>query len=211
MTRKFGWLLLAFPLCFSACGGDGSSGGDDDDAAGDDDDVVGDDDDDDGNGVVLAECNDPFSACGGDPTGVWDVIAVCDPGIDFGELGCPAVTYEITADRSSGTVFMNADNTYDRTYDVDVDYALTVPTSCLLGMSCSDLVAYAADLVDTCVESGDNCDCNGTFQTLDAATGTWIVDGNTIVTDGVDRMDFCVNGNQAETMDEDDTRAIWSK
>lgn len=162
-----------------------------------------------GNGVAVIECTDAFSACGGDVVGSWSVDSICDPGIDTADLGCPQATYEVTADRSSGTVVIEAGGTYDRTYDYDVDVDLTVPKSCLYGMGCDLLVGMSQGLISSCTDTGTDCDCTGNFTDTDVASGTWTVSGNILTTDGTDDHEFCINGNTADVWHEDDVRAIW--
>jgi len=163
-------------------------------------------------GIDIVECAPDFVACGGDPQGSWDVVGLCDPGIDVSSLPCSDVTYKVTADRSSGIVNLNADGTYDREYDVDMDYELTVPEACLMGyFTCSALVDLSSGLLNTCTETSDGCDCTGNYTEQDSAQGTWTVNGSVIETDGADQFDFCIDGTDADTVDQDGNRVLWSR
>ena len=162
-----------------------------------------------GGGVGLKECLDPFTPCGGDVTGTWNVVAVC--ALDVTDLGCDDASWEVTADRSSGTITFDNKGTYDQAYNLDLDFLLTLPTSCLFGQGCDTLLQFAGDVLDACTEVSDNCECTGTLQDTLNDAGTWMMDGDVLVTDGVDRTAICIQGNDGESMDEDGTRVIWQR
>lgn len=171
---------------------------------------VGDDDDDDNGGVDVISCTDPFQACGGDAVGAWTVTAVCEVPVD--DMGCDGLTVEVTADRSSGTIDIEAGGTYSRSYDIDVDYTLQVPTSCLMGMSCSQLEAVSMGMLSDCTDVTDGCSCAGSAAYTDIASGTWASEGTELVFDGDDRYDYCVSGDQAVSVDQSDgTRVHWQR
>lgn len=207
--------LLCFALLSltAACDDGGGTTGSGTDTT---DPLLGDDDDDNGGGggVDLVECEQAFSPCGGDPTGTWNVGAVCKVEVDTSALGCGDLDYEITADRSSGTITMAAAGAYERYNEVDVDFLLHVPQSCLGGpVSCNNLAALSGGLLDECNEVPDDlCDCTGSLAETDSYSGTWTLEGsNVVVTDNDERTEFCVEGTRGETLHEDGSRVIWTR
>lgn len=161
--------------------------------------------------VAARECDTAFSACGGDPQGTWDVAGLCDPQIDTSSFDCPEASYEITADRSTGSVVLAASGAYTRTYVLDADFRLTVPTSCLQGLGCEVLVPFSEGLLAGCSEDVEGCQCTGTFTDTDSVEGTWEVDGTDVVTDGGVRTAFCVTGDVADTRNDEGVRVIWTR
>lgn len=185
--------LVLFLAALAACGG---AGGSDSGTPGD-------------GGVALRECGDAFSACGGDPTGTWNVETVCDPGLTMITDLCPTATYEVTADRSSGVIDLAASGTYDRDYHLDLDYQATVPKSCLALLTCDALPGMSGGIVDSCEDTGESCHCSGTYVGDDVASGTWELDGQAVITDGSERTDLCIAGDVGDTLHEDGTRVLW--
>lgn len=164
-----------------------------------------------GGGVDIAQCSDPFAACGGDPTGTWNVEAVCDPGLSEIMAMCPSATYEVSADRSYGVITLDGNGTYDRDYHIDLDFSATIPESCIEPLTCDVLPGFSNGLVDSCTDAGDACDCQGTYVGDDAATGTWVKDGDDVITDGSERTELCIVGDAADTLHQDGTRVRWSR
>lgn len=203
MRGFFGWMLLAV-----GCAGDGGGKTTDSGTDGVTDATTPGDDDDDATGVGLIECPDAFTPCGGDPTGTWDVTDVCT--VPLPDIGCPTLTYEIDADRSSGTVVLEAGGAYTRTTQIDVDLTLHVPLTCVAPLNCAALVLAAGGLVDDCVENGDVCDCIGTLVDDDSVTSTWTVAGTDLIVGG-EPTSFCVQGDQGITVDQDGTRIHWAR
>jgi hypothetical protein len=187
------WLLV---LGLVACSGDdkgsdtGGTGDDDDDIAWD------------------GDCEQAFSACGGDPSGDWTVVGVCEVALDD-LAACAGLTYTILDDRSSGTVAMNGDNTYDRVYNLDLDFEIGIPLSCIAPVPCNLLPPASAGIFSTCTDDGTTCTCQGTFAETDSASGSWTVEGDEIVFDGDDRQQFCIDGDRATVQDEAGVRTNW--
>lgn len=191
------WLVLGLV----ACGGDGTKTSDSG--------TTGDDDDDDIT-TDAPVCDEVFTPCGGDPVGSWTVTGVCEVSVD--ELsGCDGLEYRILDDRSSGTVEMNADDTYDRTYNIDMDFEIDIPLSCISPIPCNLLATASGGVLDSCTDDGVTCTCAGSYADVDSASGTYAVDGNTLVFDGSDRQDYCVRGNGATVLDSTGVRTLWVK
>lgn len=201
MTR----LLYLSILLVAGCGKDGRGGADGKDGPG----GANGDSFKNADGIEVVECDGRFRECGGDPTGAWEIYAVCDPGIDI-DVICDKASIEITRDRSEGTLDLNDDGSWDRVLHVDLDYDVTVPASCLGGfMTCSVLENLSGTVVKKCREKNNGgCSCNGTFKTTIRKDGTWEKKGPGFVTeDG--RTDICIDGQVMDSVDEDGVRVLW--
>lgn len=195
---KSWWFAAA--LALAACSGDGTK---DTSTAGDD------DDDDDITGGELV-CEDTFVPCGGDPVGVWQVVDYC--AVSAGEYDdtCPDLTVTVLDDRGSGEVTMNADGTYTRTYNVDVDLEMVIPVDCIAPAPCALLPL--SGFFTSCADDTDagTCVCQATVVDTDTASGSWVVDGTDVITDG-ERNAFCVEGSTALVEDSLGNRVRWMK
>lgn len=154
-------------------------------------------------------CAADFEPCAGEAGGDWDLLALCDPGLDASALGCPEATWVVTKDRSTGRMELGEDGTFLRVYDIDVDYDLFVPEGCLGPMSCGMLPAIG-DLVRGCEETKQGCLCNGTLKQKVRNEGTWHTKGGDLVTDQ-GRTEVCFEADRADTVDEDGVRVIWNR
>lgn len=198
MSRTWWWCAA---LALVACGGDG--GTDKGTGSGDDDDDIA--------GQELV-CEDTFTPCGGDPVGVWQVVDYCAvSGGDYADT-CPELEVIIVEDRGSGSVTVNADGSYERTYIADADIQMVIPTSCISPVPCALLAVGGASPFTECVEDtvAGTCTCEGTVADTDTQVGTWVVEGNDFVADGVHNP-FCVKGSTALVEDEFGTRVRWKK
>jgi len=162
----------------------------------------------DGGGEV--ECS--FTACGGDPTGVWQVASACitGEGIDgpFGEQ-CAEGTVDVDV-AVDGTLTV-ADGRYTWNMTIQGNIAINIPASCvdtLSGGEATSCADFAGDDGDTtCAGSlTEGCVCTepGEKETQDS-TGTLEVTGNTFVgtEDGEEPgkpSEFCVKGNSLKFM-----------
>jgi len=190
------WIRAASAAVLMACSGGGSDG----------------DGDGDGNDDIdwFAECDQPFAACGGDVTGSWNVVAVCNAPLTDDD--CDGLTWEIIDDRSSGTIEFNGDGTYDQTYQLDLDFEAQLPRDCVFNSPCSTVASLMGDLVDSCEENTEGiCDCVGTLVDTTVDSGTWEMDGNTVITDGSYRTEVCVQGDRGESLEDNGTRSIWTR
>jgi len=161
--------------------------------------------DDGGGGSNQALC-DSFSACGGDPVGVWSITGYCIDG-DFEVPSCPTATADFNLNQS-GTVTVNGDDTYVTDTVTTGAIVAHIPGDCFTGIpvaSCSDL----DDEDQTCTgDIASSCDCTSTIDDTDTETGTWVANGSTITLtpDGAgdpDMLDFCVDGNRMTVRTQD--------
>jgi hypothetical protein len=159
-----------------------------------------------------ASCPETFSACGGDVAGTWTVGAFCvdsDQALEAARAQCPAATADGFADQS-GSYVVNADGTYSENTEFTFDFTVSLPASCLMGLSCAQLQALAPSLGD-CLEDSGGCACSskGTESTVD--TGTWTINGNSLTLDGADdtqTFDYCVDGDTLTVQDDGDVEEI---
>lgn len=190
MRRTLPLLLAALLPLAVACGDDGGGGG----------------------GAAFT-CADAPQPCGGDPTGTWSISATCRPPLAALD-DCPDATVEVLEDRTSGTVTLSEGGQYDEDFTIDVKYKAVVPKACLNGATCEG-VSFILPGV-TCIDSGDTCDCNGNVVANESDSGTWVVEGTTIVFDqgtGSEEVsDFCVSGASAFSKSQSsDTHVIWAQ
>ena len=150
--------------------------------------------DDDGGNL---DCSD-FTACGGNPVGDWTFVDACfdaelDPDVD----NCPEATAAIENLAIEGTATVESGGTFATDFTITGDVVLTVPDSCLNGLTCAQLSAAAnAD----CSDNGDGgCDCTDTLEDNTQESGSWEVDGNNFVTTTAgqdpEEAPFCVQGD----------------
>jgi hypothetical protein len=180
--------------------------------------------DDSGDGLIHTQaCTETFTACGGDPEGTWDIVAVCTDGdianeYDKVELpACRGVRKSVTL-AAAGSVFYNG---YAATYHGQVqevvlmDYSPSC-TQATQGMSsldpdaCNELQRRNTDSkvgkVTKCKFEGGNCKCT---ETTTAEVGGSYAYGltNGVVIDGLltggtriveedgSVYDFCITGD----------------
>jgi hypothetical protein len=103
-------------------------------------------------------------------------------------------TYEFS---DSGELVMNEQRRYS--------LHQSVPLSCLDGASCVTFESLlesevgAGQTIDadaTCQESGSSCSCDVTASVTEALTGTYEVDGSTLVLSNGVEYDYCVDGDE---------------
>ncbi len=153
-----------------------------------------------------SDCLQPFTACGGDLTGVWDLASYCVDGMSsagtvvYPDYGCPGATLTTTVLLTGGFDFAQ-DGTYSlRTGSVG-SFEYDIPGACLGGYSCAQIVAEVG--ADTCTPDGaGGCGCVGDIPDAtsdESQTGTWVTVGSALIlTDDVygaaDDVDYCVDG-----------------
>jgi hypothetical protein len=158
--------------------------------------------------------------CGGAVVGTWKVANVCI--LDSAMLGldassiCATATIELTKFTGTGGVTYGADQTYQDTGTVTIDFKLTVPTTCFAtGKSCADVQdGYVQEMKTdstlksaSCATSGAACVCQ--ISTVQDATeaGTYATSGtmlSTTPTGGTASSDsYCVQGNELHDLSVD--------
>ncbi|HWP08110.1 MAG TPA: hypothetical protein VNN72_20345 [Polyangiaceae bacterium] len=157
------------------------------------------------------ECS--FTACGGDPTGTWQIATAClsgDTGSDdpFGGK-CDAGTVDVDVAADGTLVIEDGRYTWDLTVQGNVTF--NIPASCVdpLGggqaTSCDDFAGDSGET--TCTGSLDKgCACTQMGdQDTQTSTGTLEIKGNQFIgtEDGEEPgepSDYCVKGNSLKIM-----------
>ena len=198
-ARDFGksGLLLAIAFASQGCGG--SSGGASD-----------------GGLVQATTCSGTYKACGGDPTGTWDIASLCAEGDWVGAYNeemaaqVPACGSAFTSVKpaGSGSVTYAAGNvTFNATTKLaaSVTYTPACFSAAYSGLASSASACSQAEAgfnsapatagSATCSYAGVNCSCSTTIAKNNTTSGSYTISGSTITESSGDTYDFCVNGN----------------
>jgi hypothetical protein len=160
-------------------------------------------------------CSGTFNACGGDPTGTWNIADICTEnsvasimnevyGAKASSCGdivkSASLTMTGTVTYSSGTITYNTNTVVAGT--------LSLSSTCISDLAGSTVTVNASvcsalqtsmnssdGMSGTCSLSGSSCNCSLTESTSDSSSDTYTVSGSTITEDGGDSYDFCVSGN----------------
>lgn len=165
---------------------------------------------------------DSFEPCGGDPTGVWDVVDACSPNAadvlasDLEPSGCEGALREVAVD-TTGTVELTEDgrsetdlvNQFELTLAIDQDclgalgeeLGLGSGTLQLSGATCGLVPVGIEQMPDppertTCEMSGVECLCDAASAEVSSNTGTYEVDGDNLATPQGDLLPFCQSDDQ---------------
>lgn len=159
---------------------------------------------------MAATCQAAATApCGGDLTGNWNVVGICDQWLNMTEFladwggNCPTSGDYI----DHGTVALNADGTC--LFDEVTTYEIDKSVSCLAqkSMTCDSMNQTFADAVGTnemisggcALSTADNCHCEKVFSSPD--TCKYMTTATTITTVNLDGTNewgpypYCVQGN----------------
>ena len=106
-------------------------------------------------GAGVANCSTPFTACGGDLVGQWELQDYCvtDPVSDFLEE-CPEATMTLKSYEASGTVDLRSDGTVVSDIATRVGYVADVPLACLT-VSCPELQSLLRESGEEDLDPGD--------------------------------------------------------
>jgi len=150
--------------------------------------------------------------CGGDVVGTWSITSDCvsaaEANAEFQASSndfCPAATASVGGINHTGTIVFNSDATYSIDSVIEsFSTRITLPSSCLNGMQCSDLTqAFASDATiqsATC-SGGSSCVCTiaSVPQTV-IDSGTYTTAGTSLevqsTTSGADAVPYCVQGDK---------------
>jgi hypothetical protein len=187
MARWTRWMLLGLAV---GCGGDDDGGNTTRDAAVD---AVAVDASVDAP-ANLADCT--FVACGGNPTGTWQIDKFC---IDFDGIvldpDCPTMTFDWSGVTVSGTAVFNADMTYAINSVSGGSLSYTIPAACI-----PPQVQQCSSLGATCTGNpAQSCTCTEAVDEQDSEAGTWSTSGTTltITPDGEDPFvgEYCATSS----------------
>ncbi|MEZ4256782.1 MAG: hypothetical protein R3A78_13920 [Polyangiales bacterium] len=143
-------------------------------------------------GQTSGQCDDSFTACGGDIVGEWMITGGCSNAAAediFGENpfdGCEGYSAEVGFN-FEGSVTFESGGAFTNDLDFSLDISITLPKSCT-GGSC--LENYSAN--------GDNC-TSTTSMPIEGHSGTWEANGNSLTITGEsdpEDYEYCVTGNK---------------
>jgi hypothetical protein len=170
-----------------------------------------------GSGPVLipaTTCNGTFTACGGDPTGTWDIASICVEGdltaaynaemsADYPACGSTFISANVAG---AGSVTYGAGNfSFNATMQAAMSLAYTpdcVSAASGGATSSASTCGQTAATLDnepetaaTCSYTGTNCNCSMTITHANTDSGLYTVSDSTIAESGGSTYTFCVNGN----------------
>ena len=164
-----------------------------------------------GNGSTAPVYSEPFSPCGGDLVGQWQITGAAVNESVAHPLGqCPGATATWTRFEATGTASFQADGTVVSTGSSEEAMRWEVPAACL-GTTCaefaSSVTASMQEDLDpgdvgsfTCTDAGDGCSCTLSVSYASSTdTDTYVVNGSQLsITepdgDVVD-LQYCVSGD----------------
>lgn len=168
-----------------------------------------------GDGLIAATaCTDTFTACGGDPTGTWNLSGVCIEGDLAAALNsqrtaaCNTQTTKATA-KGSGSAMYVAATTADAIviYDAKLERQTTesISAACAAdSYGVTTLDAAGCTQIKTTIEADDpeatascalasgNCNCSVTVMHVQKAQNLLTLTGSNIVENDDSTYDFCV-------------------
>jgi hypothetical protein len=199
-SRGFGGVALLGALCVLGCGGESEGSG----------------------------CS-AFSACGGDPTGVWQSQAVCmergfDAVIDAQDLPAQCQTaMRVGTPRPESTLTVNPDGSFTETGAMILPWSMRWDVPCVSALSeqpitlaqmptfCDSFQAQIGNDPSSvfaslnCQVVVDVCSCSATQLVTIQGSGTSEIQGTSIVfSDGTTR-EFCIEGDEFRLRSEDAT------
>lgn len=163
----------------------------------------------------AATC-EPFTPCGGDPTGNWNLVSICADSNHTAFNQCPESTITADLTGSSGYYTLNGDNTWSALLQISGTISYSLSAQCL-----DDLIpgpftpaCGALDLAPNITCTGDKtvqCDCTVAISPAQTeTTGQWQVNGTTLETheDGdppsdIEMSEFCIEGNTLYSISDD--------
>jgi hypothetical protein len=156
-------------------------------------------------------CKQPFTACGGDPTGKWEIVAVCletDMAAVYNKLrgsACDESCISATVAAAGSVTYVDQTTTYDvKTLELTSDRYSTTCASDMFGFSLLDSTAcerigsqaevILPGLQETCAYASGNCLCESTLPSSKTKSVSYRVTGTMAVEASGDAYDFCVSG-----------------
>jgi hypothetical protein len=172
-------------------------------------------------GQTAGQCDELGETdCGGDLDGTWEFSLGCvtlppdfleneDGESPFGE--CPGLTLAAVLDLTGTITFDEGDGSYALDTMQSIELTITAPKSCLpMGAACDDLGDEETPVTDT----GDACEIVQTQEMMDDETGTYEIDGNTVITTNDLEMmadepnEYCIRGDTLTVKSTSDDGAV---
>jgi len=165
-----------------------------------------------GNGNSASACSETFTACGGDPTGTWDIISVCMQGdlaaaanasYAADSAACSSLCTRATLAAhgsvaySAGSVQPNAVLSLSETLEMTAGCYVALFGSAWNSASCAAVAQTLEEqsgTTATCLAGNSVCDCEY-MDTTPANADTYTVSGTTLVASDGSTTEFCVQGS----------------
>lgn len=168
-----------------------------------------------GDGLIVATaCTDTFTACGGDPTGTWNLSGVCIDGDLAAGLNsertsaCASQTTKATL-KGSGSVMYNAATTayavviYNATLEEQTTESISAACAAdsygvttLDAAGCTQIATTLKDgdpeVTVSCALVAGNCNCTATIVHVKKTQNLLTLTGSNIVENDDSTYDFCV-------------------
>ena len=164
-------------------------------------------------GSSVAACTGTFKACGGDPTGTWDIVSACIEGnlvsafnaaiaVDYPSCASIFSAFNVTvlsgsATYSSGNYTYNSINGAAETVVYTPACVSAIQSTTLTASVCSSLeqdLNSETGATATCTYAS-NCTCHSVISNVDTSSGTYTIGGSSITEDSGQSYEFCVSGN----------------
>ena len=152
--------------------------------------------------VEAVDACAPFTACGGDLEGDWEITDGCFSfmTVSGGPVipSCPSATMTYVPDAAGGSYAFQSNGRYNAHFELIGRLVMAVPRSCLdSGASCAAL--EDADAGRSCVLTSDQtCRCTELFEqsTDRTMTGSYNVNASRVDFSNDISMTYCAQGDQ---------------
>jgi hypothetical protein len=164
-------------------------------------------------GLSVAACTGTFKACGGDPTGTWDIVSACIEGnlvsafnaaLAADEPSCGSTLSAYSVNVLSGWITYSAGNCTSDTISESAETLAYTP-ACISALAGTTLDASVCSSLEQSLNSepgttatctyATNCNCHSVVSNAGSSSATYTVSGSTITEDSGSSYDFCVSGN----------------
>ena len=165
-----------------------------------------------GSGSEAGICVGGFAACGGDPSGEWEVATAC-LGTSFAQLlddalaatspDCAGAVKSASLSAAGTVAYQAGTVTYDMTISTTTSLSYTVacmkalmPDVTADAVGCASLAPSPGDPEETgsCSFAGSACSCDVASTSPDTSAYSYAVSGATITESGGASYEFCVSG-----------------
>ena len=165
-----------------------------------------------GNGDSSSACSETFTACGGDPTGTWDIISVCMQGdlaaaanVNYAadSVACSSLCTGATLAAhgsvaySAGSIQPNAVLSLSETLEMTASCYAALFGGAWNSASCAavaQMLEKQSGTTAACSAGKSVCDCVY-MATTPASADTYTVNGSTLVASDGSTTEFCVQGS----------------
>jgi len=162
-------------------------------------------------GVEVVTCTETFNACGGDPTGTWDLASMCvEGGLPAAIDGAMATDWPSCANSTKSAHMTVAES---QTFSVGtLEYQWTSTQGATVSYSAACMAegagtpnagtcqlvgatySMAGGTTGGCAWTGSSCNCNYTQVSSEHVSTTYTINGSTLVDQNGPDFEFCVSG-----------------